>query len=93
MAFPQIKIDWTINPTVVLSAIIFLFSAIGSWYNLREEVHVLKAASETHFIALDTAVSDVKKDIGYLRAEVVANYPPPPSKFNRAEVTPDPRLR
>ena len=88
--FP-IKIDWTINPTVILTAIIFLFGCVGSWYNLREEVHILKATTEQHLVILDESIADVKKDIGYLRREVT-NTPEHTPNTIKIE-PPDPRVR
>lgn len=82
MTKPQIKMDWTINITSLMTAILFVLSCATAWYNLKQEVAVNKAVSDVKFTQIDTSIvevkteivkntSEIKGDIKDLRSEVL----------------------
>jgi hypothetical protein len=70
MKMPPIKVDWTINPSVIGAALLFAFSALASWYNLKEEVHILKATTEQKFVQVDSTMSEIKTEVKDLRSDL-----------------------
>ncbi len=63
MTLPNIKLDWTINLSSLVSTLSFLGMCVMGWYNLKQEVAVNKATSDVKFSQIDSSFADVKAEI------------------------------
>lgn len=67
---PPVKIDWTINMSVVISLLMFIASAVGAWYNLRDRVAVNEAVMNTKFVQIDASISRVEKNTDEIKGDL-----------------------
>jgi hypothetical protein len=65
-----IKIDWTLNVTHLVTVIAFVFTAVGAWYNLKQEVAVNKATTEQKLIQVEGNISEIKKSTDEIKGDL-----------------------
>jgi hypothetical protein len=70
MTKPIIKIDWTINLSVVISLALFIASAVGAWYNLRERVSNNEVQMIERFHQYDASISRIEKNTDDIKGDL-----------------------